>query len=445
MDEENLIPNNEINDNNDIYEESSVKVISKNTFFKRTFSKMAVDSQRASIFVLIISSMGTSLFTMHHVLDECGFILGIFFICSILLNYNFSSYMVIDAFKNSLGAKTFTELIEINLGKIGRIFYNGVFGILLCLVVVSVNLSVSKIIFYNIAEWYFQINNEALPIEMSSFIRYCVIGVAFSLFVIVAQKNIDFLGNLTFFSTIFFVLTVIISIIQTPVYYNQIKEKGENDFNLYNTNFEGFFKNIGVLICSFNALISFFTVTNTVRNPSDRRLKKIFSRTFVVLGILYIVGGIVGYCSLGTKNSGPKDLFIFREKYGNSDNFMIISRFLTMIGILVGGALSLFPCKIIVAGTRDMTQKKNIIITLILVCLCALFAAIFQNVTKFLSIAGNFSGTMIGFIYPGLLGLKNNYFKGRPGKIFLYCWIGVMMLYCVSSTIVGIIHFNDPE
>jgi len=99
------------------------------------------------------------------------------------------------------------------------------------------------------------------------------------------------------FVIIFYIILVIL--IQTPFYYNELKSKNENKYNLYETNLRQVFESFGIAIFAFNCLTNFFSVAEQISNPNPRRLRKVFKRSFFTLFILLIVIGIAGYLSIG--------------------------------------------------------------------------------------------------------------------------------------------------
>ena len=76
--------------------------------------------------------------------------------------------------------------------------------------------------------------------------------------------------------------------------------------------FESFFLSIGLCIYSLNCLSIFFQVSSNVRLPTERRLKKIFSRSFLLVTCLNIIVGVVSYLSLG-QYTDEVDLIIYRK------------------------------------------------------------------------------------------------------------------------------------
>ena len=80
-------------------------------------------------------------------------------------------------------------------------------------------------------------------------------------------------------------------------------------------------------------------------DPSYSRLKKVFGRTLLILGLLYFFVSLFSYLSLGEKSMNV-DLFLFRPvEKDESDILMIIMRYLLVIGVLLGGSLNLLSIK----------------------------------------------------------------------------------------------------
>lgn len=408
------------------------------------FSKMEKGSLRGTNLILIISALGTGFMTLHHFFDEIGIIPGIFSMFLICLNYMLASDILIFAFKKTGPTKSLNEMIEKILNFKWRVFFDITFFIYLFLAMVAVVLAISKTIyncFGNSILGIFGIdidwNNTAEKEKhFGQFNFYSCIFIGIVYFILIMQKSLDKFRYISFYSFIVFIYIILVLIIEMPFYYKELKKDSENNFNFYNLTFSGFFQNLGLSIFAYNCLTLFTDVTKTVKVPSKKRLRTIFFRTFIILLILLLLIGLVGYISVGEKNAKLLDLIIYREKIGSSDYFMTIGKFVLIFVLFINLAINTFPLKTMMAVALkwEISSWRNIVLSLTNSAAPVLFALVFTNISDYVRISGCLSGTIIIFIIPGVIAIKNRYCKSSIGHFIIWAWTLIMCFLSILCT-----------
>ena len=153
--------------------------------------------------------------------------------------------------------------------------------------------------------------------------------------------------------------------------------------------------------------------------------------------------GLIGYLSLGREKTPETDLIIYREKFGTSDNFMLIGRTFLIVALLVNGGINMFPLKMLMVDlfNIDLSFWKNFILSFILCIVPIIISSLFTSVSKYASITGCFAGMLICFVYPGMLALRIGYFKKPHKRFFLYLWTILTLALTLICTYFTFLNF----
>ena len=202
---------------------------------------------------------------------------------------------------------------------------------------------------------------------------------------------------------------------------------------------KGLFENFGIAIFSFNCLTNFFSVANQIARPNKRRLRKVFIRSFIILGILLLTVGLLGYLSVGMKALKDKsniDLIIYRPKLGATDYLMEYGRMFLIISLLVNAGINAFPLKIMLAHAIDWEMKgwRNLLLSFIFTIVPVVISSAFTGITDYVSFTGSFTGSLLCFTFNGILAIKIGYFKNKIMKVLMYVWTIVITVLCMICT-----------
>ena len=125
------------------------------------------------------------------------------------------------------------------------------------------------------------------------------------------------------------------------------------------------------------------------------------------------------YLSIGKLKADQVDLFIFRDTIGSSDYVMFIGRCLLILGFITGSAVNAHSLKTMAFDISriELTLFRNIVLAIIILFLVSFTVSNFSVITTFVAFAGAFCGTIMVFIYPGLIGYRTGYAKTQTGNI----------------------------
>lgn len=410
----------------------------------RAFKKMEKGSLRGATFVLIMTALGTGVFTLHHVLSGAGIIIGIFLIIFIAINFTYCSYILINAKEVYEDCDNFSKLMEKVGGRIMKVGFNFFSAVFLFLMGISSILAASKTFYYNFEGiiWDIFDSTDIKNRNVEYFNFYFVWVVGLVVFLIVIKRDLSSLSYISLVSFSFYIILITITIFQLPQYIKLLKKNNELTYNFYTPTFQKLLTSFGLLISSFNSIANFYTVSTNMQNSNSKRIKKVFKRSFLLLNIIYIIVALTSYLSLGP-NSKNTDLFIFRKRIGESDYTMLIGRSLLIFGIILGAALNLHPIKIIFFGNSKRVSKiQNFFFSVFIVAFPVFISSIFNDVTSYMAIGGTFSGSIICFFFPGLVGLRIGYANGVLGKLYLYFFTFGLPFIGMVGTVVGILNFG---
>ncbi len=86
-------------------------------------------------------------------------------------------------------------------------------------------------------------------------------------------------------------------------------------------------------------------VSNSLENPTKKRLRTVFAGTFSMIFCAIMVTGFCGWLTFSTSKVSDGDLIIFRDSIGESDHLMTIGRFILVISLIIFGGLRIGPMK----------------------------------------------------------------------------------------------------
>jgi amino acid permease len=430
--------------------ENSIDNSSSRSWFTRTFSRLGKDSLRGSILVMLLTALGTGIFTLHHLFDAIGIVLT--YVCIVLfgLFYFLVSDMLIFSLRGGeIQATSINELIKIILGPFWGLIYDLVFFVYLVLASIAQLLSMSEAFYKNFSEyiwsWFKNVPVEHQTFEYFNF--YFCFAASVLLFSVSVKQSIDEFRYFSLISFAIFVYIVVVCLAQSPMYYHDLKARNLDDFKLYDFNLNGFLSNYGLLLFAYNCITNFFGAVTSVHNPSQRRLRKIFGRTFVTLAFLFVVFGTAAYLSVGSKLAKDIHLFIFRPQIGDSDYFMKIGRTLLILSLCVGFGLTVYPLKIMCFELFKVPRNNisNFILAVIFTMTPVVIGSNFTGVTTYVAIAGSFSATLIAFTFPTMCGLKSGYTKSLIGKICIIIWITTLTLMGFYGSYLAFLDFKNHK
>lgn len=238
-------------------------------------------------------------------------------------------------------------------------------------------------------------------------------------------------------------LIILIVIIQCPFFFvhNFIKEKQKINLIDFSLGFKKdlkFVQSLSTIIYCFVCHEGIFPVINSLENPTEKRVNKVFKISISTNVICFIIITISGYF---TKPWKTPDLILEREKIFKKDYVMTIGLILFCFALItkICAAYNCFRAiilNIFKFDANNYPNSINFLLTVSTLSLTAFVAAMFQNISDYININGSFYGFFISIIMPGMIYIKSNNHSIFHIKnlltillILLLCFIGAITIF----------------
>lgn len=413
-------------------------------WIRRIFKKVRKGSLRASIIILLVTSLGAGPLSYIHPMHNMGIIICLIITIIVLFNYIFCIDLLTHAHQRAPRAKTLNQIIEINGGKNLRKLYDFLFCVNLYIILIAIILCISKLIYHNFSEIIFEMFNLSLQNRNFEYVNYFLAFLnGFIIFLILLRKSLAAYHKIALYCFGIYLFMIIILIIQTPIFYKETKKKNQNIYNLYNCNISSFFQNLGIICYTFNCTSNFYEITKGVVNPSKGRILKIFKITFFLFALILLCIGIISYLMLGNQAS-TIDLIIFRESIGKNDNLMIFGRSILIFNFLLAGALNTYPLKQnILSLLGKVTNGKDALVSFLLCMTASFISSIFTKVINYFSFTGSLTCMLACFTIPGIIGIKTGFCETVWKKRLLVLWVIVVTILSLVCSFFSLLKFFE--
>ena len=241
--------------------------------------------------------------------------------------------------------------------------------------------------------------------------------------------------------SVFLVITIVV--IQCPSFYIHNVVEGKQEINLFDfSNGFGpdlkFIQSISTIIYAYECHAGIFPVISSLTNPTRDRVQKVFKNATSVNIIAYIIITLAGYLS---QPENTPDLVLEREKISKNDYLMTIGLALFSITLAtkISASYNCFRALILNILKYDPINYPNginLLITVIILSSTTFVAAMFQNISDYISLNGSFYGLIIAVIMPGIIYIKTNtysifHIKNILAMIFILalCSVGALTIY----------------
>ena len=271
----------------------------------------------------------------------------------------------------------------------------------------------------------------------------CYSITLFVLFPLCLIKTISQMRYASTFGVFSVFLVITIVVIQCPSFYIHNVIEGKQEINLFDfSNGFGpdlkFIQSISTIIYAYECHAGIFPVISSLSNPTRARVQKVFKNATSVNIIAYIIITLAGYLS---QPENTPDLVLEREKISKNDYLMTIGLALFSITLAtkISASYNCFRALILNILKYDPINYPNginLLITVIILTSTTFVAAMFQNISDYISLNGSFYGLIIAVIMPGIIYIKTNtysifHIKNILAMIFILalCSVGALTIY----------------
>ena len=282
-----------------------------------------------------------------------------------------------------------------------------------------------------------------LDLEQQSAVTLFQLGIVFILASIALpftwknqlSKTFTMISNV---SVVFILYMIILLSVQCVSYKKNFEHKHFPMYSMFKWNVIDMLKYFGNFLYGLNCSASLFTMTSQLKkNRHSAHIRKIYIFTALFLYLIFSIAGIIGYIGLGN-DSAEYDLIIFRPPLpGSKDIPMKVGLLCVGLTNLVCFTLYAVSWKIQFLGffKFEMTTRKNILISLLVVYLPFIIGWSYPYATKIFGIIGAFFGTILATTFPGMFYLV--YLAQTERKWGKKFW--AMLVWCSASTLLGFI------
>ena len=440
--------------NNTLDEE--VEEIDNRTCFQKTFGKMGPGSMRGCIFNLCILSLGTGCLALP---QKVGYMsmaaTPIVIFVSGAINYWTLTILGDAARKYKLRkyedivSKLFSQQLRIFLSIVMVLNQSGMvilYQVIMYKLLGGVINEIFSLGYLNVEDFV----AESFWSQKRIKFLVCYLITIVVLFPLCRLKTISKMRYASTFGILSLFLLIFIVFIECPFFYNHNVVNGNQKINYYDVS-PGFgkdlhfFQSISTIIYAFSCHVGVFPVLNSLRNPTRKRVQKVFRRATLLDIVCYIIIGFSGYLS---QPEHTPDLIIERNKIFNNDFLMTIGQVLfifTLIAKICANYNGLRTTLLILFNYDPIEYPNNInlIITVSTLCITTFIAAIFQKISDYISLIGSFCSIFVSVIMPGMIYIRDNDHKITSLKnilailfVIILSLFGLLTSFC---TIRGII------
>ena len=170
-----------------------------------------------------------------------------------------------------------------------------------------------------------------------------------------------------------------------------------------------FITSLSTILYAYECHAGIFPVISGLVNPTQERVNTVFKRATIINVVSYIIITLAGYF---TQPQHTPDLILEREKL-DTDYLMTLGLILFSITIMTKiGAL--FNClrslllNFLKYDVDNYPNNVNYLLIFIVFSITTFIAAMFQNISDYISLISSFYGLFIAVVMPGLIYIKSS-------------------------------------
>lgn len=120
----------------------------------------------------------------------------------------------------------------------------------------------------------------------------------------VLPKKVEILKRFSGVSFFIYFFIILLVAFQASSYH-AFNKLSHNEVELYNfnSNLTDVLGSIGMAIFAYNCLTSFYMVSNSLNNPTTKRLRFVFCTTFSMIFLVIVLTGLSGWITFGKSKS----------------------------------------------------------------------------------------------------------------------------------------------
>ena len=429
----------------------------RRSWFNRTFSPMTEGGIRGNIFLLIVTTLGSSFFYLPFFARKVGLLSTLFMVFfNAFLAYMCSKILYL-GFKMTK-AKTYSECMEIILGRKIGFLSNVVIFIHTVEAVMSTWIFAYKYLLSGLLQVMEISDNSPFA---QHFQYYFFPGMFLIILVVSLIGSTEKLKKISLMSIFLILYLVIVFVYLTPEYFSYYDKNNEIEF--HGVIWSWFMLKVwGVTNYMFLNQYAVMPICVNTTNVSFKRITKIIRRSIMVVLVIYIVICSCGYLSL--PSDSDNEIFLLRPPLpGDSDKLIMWGKILfgitLLVAVLVKSSFMLIYFEQLIGMFKDVfiqkqptgraiasenAQNNKTLLYLrkfvfLLIHATLTFFGI-ESLSKILGFVGSFVGVFEVILIPGYMFIVINREQKlvSPGKI----WILVLAMAILSTVSFGAVGYS---
>ena len=410
-----------LKDNHPKAENSEVEEIDNRTCFQKACGKMGPGSMRGCIFNLCILSLGTGSLALPQKIGYMSMVASpiVIFVSGAI---NYWTLTILGDVARKYKLRKYEDVISKLFSKNLRNFLSVVMilnqsGMIILYQVIMYKLlggvinEFGSLGYSNVEE--FVAESFWSQKKVKFFVCYFITITV--LFPLCRLKTISHMRYASTFGILSVFLLIFIVLVECPFFYEHNVVKGGQKINImdlapgFGKDMQ-FLQSISTIIYAFACHVGVFPVLNSLKNPTRKRVQKVFRRATLLDIVCYLIIGFSGYL---TQPENTPDLILEREKIFSNDFFMTLGQMLFIFTLVakISANYNGLRTTLLIAMNYDPIEypnNVNFVITVISLGITTFIAAIFQKISDYISFIGSFCSVFVAVVMPGMIYIKDN-------------------------------------
>lgn len=423
------------------------------SWVKRTFGPLTKGGVRGNIFLLIITTIGSSFFYLPYAARQIGLVFTLILLVTAALLSFFSSLILIKAFEKTK-APTYNDGVKQLVGPVAGFFTNFVILIHTIGQVSSTWIFSYRFLTSGLQQLFGWKDDNAILVNF----KYGFVPLGFCLiFLITLLGSAEKLKKVSLAGIAMIIYILIVFVVETPEYYGHYKD--EIHVETFKLSWYTF-KTWGFCNYMFLNQYAIMPICSGMHKFKPRRAIKIVLRSTVVIVLIYILILFCGYFSLPTNSD--VQIFLLRPPLDKDhDSFIMYGKIIfgctLFVGVLVKAHFMLMYFEQIIGlFWQTFIEKKdskveneqqstptetgsNLLRNIRrVIFLGTLSLAVFFGINfldKILGMVGSFVGVFEIIVIPALVMLALN--RLENGKLMGFAGTSAFLFLCVFFTVFG--------
>ena len=436
-------------------------------FIEEKCCSMKEGSIQGSVFTLSSIALGTGAFSLP---IRCTQIGCVWYSISIFIGAIISYWTLTKLIESAriVKADAYSTSVRRIIGKIPAIIIDVILMIYLFGIIIQFNVIIYSLIgrtyyeFFGDEKKYKEFDDFKKDIWDLLYIKFPLMyGLTALISPICLLKDISKMRFASMFGVCALMYSILIIVFETPWFYDHYLKYDykSNDSSTHANWFDismgftsdlNFFTGIATVFFVFTCHPGVFPVYKSLKNNTPKRINQVILKS---VGLDFIIYLAVAICGFMTAPLSDEPLIIYRKKIFDNDIFMTIAKISLALDLYLSIPANLNSLRasffLLVFDTDKIDNRRNVLVTIPVLLIATLIAALFEDILSYISILGGFFCSIICFLVPGLLMVLTSKEKvTSPKNLSIIIFLGFLCLIGFTAgglTVVNLIFKKDDD